>query len=133
MKRTISKLLILLALFLFLGTSLYARPIVDPPDPPQGNIEVSTEELDFLPGEDKELDRFVINILDWIIGAATLVCVVMLVYSGYMYMTAGGDEQKVQTAQKTITGSLIGLAISLLSLVIVNFVLETFLGQQHVG
>lgn len=133
MKRTISKLLILLALFLFLGTSLYARPIVDPPDPPQGNIEVSTEELDFLPGEDKELDRFVINILDWIIGAATLVCVVMLVYSGYMYMTAGGDEQKVQTAQKTITGSLIGLAVSLLSLVIVNFVLETFLGNQPVG
>lgn len=133
MKQAISKLLILLALFLFLGTSLYARPIVDPPDPPEGNIEVSTEELDFLPGEDKELDIFVINILDWIIGAATLVCVVMIVYSGYMYMTAGGDEQKVKTAQKTLTGSLIGLAVSLLSLVIVNFVLGTFLGLEPVG
>lgn len=121
MKRTIPKLSTLSALFLQLATVSYA------------DIEVSTGELDFLPGEDKEVDIFVTDILNWIIGAATLVCVVMLVYSGYMYMTAGGDEQKVQTAQKTITGSLIGLAVSLLSLVIVNFVLETFLGNQPVG
>lgn len=121
MKQAISKLSTLSVLFLQLTTVSYAA------------IDVNMEELDFLPGEDKELDIFITDILNWIIGAATLVCVVMLVYSGYMYMTAGGDEQKVQTAQKTITGSLIGLAISLLSLVIVNFVLETFLGQQHVG
>ena len=120
MNRFVSKGLIALTIFFQSFRSSFAR------------MDLSI--LDgVLPGEDKELDIFITDILNWIIGAATLVCVVMLVYSGYMYMTAGGDEQKVQTAQKTITGSLIGLAISLLSLVIVNFVLETFLGQQHVG
>ena len=121
MNRTILKLSTIFGFFLQFASIAYAQ------------IDVSTDELDFLPGEDKEVDIFVTDILNWVIGAATLVCVVMLVYSGYMYMTAGGDEEKVRNAQKTITGSLIGLVISLLSLVLVNFVLETFLGKTPVG
>lgn len=121
MSRTIPKVSAVLVLFLQLASLAHAQ------------IDVNTDELDFLPGEDKKVDIFVTDILNWVIGAATLVCVVMLVYSGYMYMTAGGDEEKVRTAQKTITGSLIGLVISLLSLVLVNFVLETFLGKPPVG
>jgi hypothetical protein len=121
MNRTISKVYAIFGFFLQFASIAYAQ------------IDVSTDELDFLPGEDKEVDIFVTDILNWIIGAATLVCIVMLVYSGYMYMTAGGDEEKVRTAQKTITGSLIGLVVSLLSLVLVNFVLETFLGKPPVG
>lgn len=121
MNRTISKVYGIFGFFLQFASIAYAQ------------IDVSTDELDFLPGEDKEVDIFVTDILNWIIGAATLVCIVMLVYSGYMYMTAGGDEEKVRTAQKTITGSLIGLVVSLLSLVLVNFVLETFLGKPPVG
>ncbi len=119
MNRASSKILILLTIFFNSVHFSFAQ--------------TDTSILDFLPGPDKKLDVFVINIIDWMIGAASLVCVVMIVYSGYMYMTAGGDEQKVKTAQKTITGSLIGLAVSLLSLVIVNFVLGTFLGKQPLG
>jgi len=119
MNRTISKILISITFFFQSVRLSFAQ--------------INLPELDFLPGPDKKIDIFVIDIINWMIGAATVVCVVMLVYSGYMYMTAGGDEQKVQTAQKTITGSLIGLAVSLLSLVLVNFVLSTFLGMPGLG
>lgn len=119
MNRTISKIIIVITIFLQSVRLSFAQ------------IDLSG--LSFLPGPDKELKVFVIDIINWMIGAASLVCVVMIIYSGYMYMTAGGDEQKVKTAQKTITGSLIGLAVSLLSLVIVNFVLGTFLGRPQLG
>lgn len=91
--------------------------------------QIDTSPLDIFPGPDDGLDVFVVGILNFIIGAASLVCVVMIVYSGYMYMTAGGDEQKVKTAQKTLTSSLIGLVISIVALVLVRFVLATFLDK----
>ncbi len=113
MSRTTPKALLFIAIFLQSFRFTFAK--------------IDTPVLNFLPGREEGIDIFVIDIINWMIGAASLVCVVMIIYSGYMYMTAGGDEQKVQTAQKTITGSLIGLAVSLLALVLVNFVLETFL------
>lgn len=89
--------------------------------------QIDTSPLDKFPGPDEGLDVFVLGILNFIIGAASLVCVVMIVYSGYMYMTAGGDEQKVRTAQKTLTGSIIGLVVSLTASVLIRFVLANFL------
>lgn len=40
---------------------------------------------------------------------ATLVAFIMVLVGGYMWMTSGGDAQKVQTAQGTLTWSVIGL------------------------
>jgi hypothetical protein len=81
---------------------------------------------------ERSLQDIIIDVINWLIGAAVLVCVVMLVISGYSYMTAGGDEQKVTKATKTLTNAIIGLVISLLALVLVNFIRNTFLGQTNV-
>lgn len=80
----------------------------------------------------RSLQDIIVDVINWLIGAAALVCVVMLVIAGYSYMTAGGDEQKVTKATKTLTNAIIGLVISLLALVLVNFVRNTFLGQPSV-
>ncbi len=81
---------------------------------------------------DRSLQDIIVDVINWLIGAAVLVCVVMLVWAGYSYMTAGGDEGKVQKATKTLTNAIIGLVISLLALVLVNFIRNTFLGQTGV-
>jgi cytochrome bd-type quinol oxidase subunit 2 len=80
-----------------------------------------------LDGTDTSVDKLIVRILNWLIGAAAVVCVVMLVVGGYSYMTAGGDENKVKTATKTLTNAMIGLAICFIAVMLVNFVLETFL------
>lgn len=72
-------------------------------------------------------DTLIVNILDWMIGLAALVCVVMLIAAGYSYMTAGGDEGKVGKATKTLTNAIIGLVICFVAVMLVNFVLANFL------
>ena len=81
-------------------------------------------------GSEKTVEQLVVDVLNWMIGAAAVICVVMLIVGGYSYMTAGGDEQKVGKATKTLTNALIGLAICFIAVMLVNFVLKNFLGVQ---
>lgn len=62
------------------------------------------------------------NIINYIVGALGLVAVLFLIIGGVQYMTAGGDDGKVESATKTIKNALIGLAVIVLSGLIVNFV-----------
>ena len=81
-------------------------------------------------GSSKTFEVLIVDVLNWIIGAAAVVSVVMLIVGGYLYMTAGGDEGKVKTATKTLTNAIIGLAICFIAVILVNFVLKNFLGVQ---
>ena len=58
------------------------------------------------------------------------VCVVMLIFAGYNYTTSAGDSGKVTKAKNTMLYAIIGLIIALLSLAIVNFVLENIFGKK---
>ena len=78
-------------------------------------------------GTEGDLSDFIVTILNWIIGAAGVVCVVMIIVGGYSYMTAGGDESKVKDASKTLTNAIIGLVICFIAVILVNYVLENFL------
>ncbi len=78
-------------------------------------------------GPNLTMEEFIVKVLNWLIGFGALICVVMLVFSGYMYMTAGGDEGKVQKAQKSLTNAIIGLVICFVAVMLVNFVLKNFL------
>ena len=81
-------------------------------------------------GSSKTGEDLIVDVLNWMIGAAAVICVVMLIVGGYLYMTAGGDEQKVGKATKTLTNAMIGLAICFIAVILVNFVLKNFLGVQ---
>ena len=81
-------------------------------------------------GSSKTVEDLIVDVLNWMIGAAAVICVVMLIVGGYSYMTAGGDEQKVGKATKTLTNAIIGLAICFIAVMLVNFVLKNFLGVQ---
>lgn len=59
---------------------------------------------------------------------AALVCVVVLIASGYSYITASGDEQKIEKATKTLTYAIVGLVICFISVILVEFVLKNVLG-----
>jgi hypothetical protein len=67
----------------------------------------------------------IINIFSWIVG---VVCVIMIIYGGFRYVTAGGDSGKVGDAKNTILYALVGLVIVALAQVIVKFVLSKVTG-----
>ena len=72
-----------------------------------------------------DLKTTVINIIQWVLGILALVAVVMIIIAGFMWMSAGGNEEKIEKAKKTITAAVIGLIIVLLAWAIVIFVAGT--------
>ena len=62
----------------------------------------------------------IINVFSWVVG---VVAVIMVMYGGFVYVTAGGDSAKVTKGRQVITYALIGLVIVALAQVIVKFVL----------
>lgn len=63
----------------------------------------------------------VINAALSIIG---VIFVVLMVYGGYLWMTAGGNEEQITKAKKLVINSTIGLAITLASYTISYFVIK---------
>lgn len=74
-----------------------------------------------------DLQSLITSVLNYAIGAAAVICVVMLIVAGYSYITASGDETKVEKATKTLTNAIIGLAICFIAVLLVNFVLTNIL------
>lgn len=72
-----------------------------------------------------DLKQTVINIIQWFLGLLGLVAIVMILYGGFTWMTAGGNEDKIDTAKQIISAAAIGLVIVLISWAIVTFVIQT--------
>ena len=77
---------------------------------------------------DKDLPTLITELLNYAVGSAAVICVVVLIAAGYMYITAAGDEAKVEKATKTLTFAIIGLAICFIAVILVNFVVKDLLG-----
>ncbi|MDY0097259.1 MAG: pilin [Candidatus Dojkabacteria bacterium] len=82
-----------------------------------------------LPGPEEDLMVWVLKVINWLIGASALVAVVMIVFSGFRYITAAGDENRISKATKTLTFAIVGLVLCFISGMIVNFVLSNILNQ----
>ena len=71
-----------------------------------------------------DLQDTVIAIIQWILGLLGLVAVILILYGGFTWMTAGGSEEKVEKAKKIITAAIIGLVVVLVAWAIVIFALN---------
>ena len=63
-----------------------------------------------------DLPMLIGRIISVAIELIGVVVFILLVYGGYVWMTARGDKDKVDTAQKLIANAVIGLAVVLLRL-----------------
>jgi len=70
------------------------------------------------------------NVLKFATGFAIVVCVGILIFAGYTYMTANGDEGKIQTATKSLTWAIIGLVLCLVAVILIRFVSNKILGTD---
>jgi len=62
-----------------------------------------------------DFSKLVENFLLWTLGVAGSLSLLMLIAGGILYVTSTGDEQKVATAKKMITWTLLGLIVILAS------------------
>jgi len=68
-----------------------------------------------------DLQETVIAVIQWILGLLGLIAVIMILIGGFKWMTAGGNEEKIESAKKLLTAAIIGLVIILLAWAIVIF------------
>jgi len=88
---------------------------------------------EFLPDEQagmegKTLPGIISEVLSWALGFAIVVAVIIIIAAGYMYITAAGDESKIKKATTTLTWAIIGLIIAFVAMILVKFVMKSFLG-----
>ena len=69
------------------------------------------------------LISILINFLLWAVG---ILSVVMIIFSGFRYITSAGDAAKTKSAQTALTYSIVGLIVAVLAWVIVRMVLKQF-------
>ena len=74
------------------------------------------------------LPQILSTIISAFLGLLGIIFVVLMVYSGYNWMTAMGDESKVSKAQSTIKQAIIGLIITVSAYAITYFVFN-YLGN----
>jgi cysteine-rich repeat protein len=65
------------------------------------------------------------RLINIFLGAMGIVLLCLVLYAGFLWMTAGGDTEKVEKAQKTIRNAIIGLLIIACSWAFVSFVLKS--------
>ena len=63
-----------------------------------------------------------------IIGALGVIAVIYMIYAGFLWLTAGGNDDQIKKAKTTIRRVIIGMIILTLSYAIVGFVLGQFQG-----
>jgi len=66
----------------------------------------------------------VASVIRIVLSLLGIIALGFILYAGFTWMTAGGNEEKVTTARKTLLSAVIGLAIILSAYAITNFVLK---------
>ncbi len=113
-KSSQNKLLIILTvlvLFLSFGSAVFAQT--------QANVDLTNAQMGLGGADLKSVIKGIVNVFFSFLG---VIAVLILLYGGFVWMTAAGDESKVEKAKKTIIAAVIGLVIIFSAFAIVSFV-----------
>ncbi|PKL36514.1 hypothetical protein CVV38_01250 [Candidatus Peregrinibacteria bacterium HGW-Peregrinibacteria-1] len=92
-----------------------------------------TTSNDNILGGETSLRQVVLNIVNFALGFLGLLAVIMIIYAGFLYVTAAGNQENVDNAKKIIMYAIIGIIIILISFAIVNTVLVATESTDTVG
>jgi len=76
---------------------------------------------------ESNLPALVGGVINVILGLLGIVFVILIIYSGILYMISQGDKTKVETANKNIRNAVIGLIITVGAYAISNYVISALL------
>lgn len=120
MKKTINKIVVITMFMLALSPAIALAQL----DPFGGRVTEMNTALGLGNQDPRQTAAAVINVLMGFLG---IIAVVIILIGGFKWMTAGGDEGKVDEAKKLMTAGVIGLAIVLAAWGVTMFVLQALL------
>lgn len=75
-----------------------------------------------MPAQLTGLEAIFGNVVSIVIGLAGVGFFIMFVVGGFSYLTASGDERKVQSARQTLTYAIFGLVLIALAFLIIRII-----------
>ena len=72
----------------------------------------------------RDVRTTIASIINVALGLLGIVALVIILYGGFKWMTAGGNDDQVAEARKIIIAGVVGLAVILSSYAIANFVID---------
>jgi amino acid transporter len=114
--------IIILSSISFAGATMAAEPIVN-----EGVLEkMGGQEKAFLStagfSPSATIGEIIATIIQTVLGLLGIIFIAFLVYAGFQWMTANGNEEKVTKAKQTIIRAIIGLIIVIAAYSITYFV-----------
>src|SRR3989339_1903564 len=77
----------------------------------------------------KDARENIIDMLRIAMSVLGLVAVIIVIYAGFLWMTAGGNDERVGQAKKWLYGGVIGLALILTSYSISSWVIRSLVNS----
>lgn len=127
----VEKILFLMAillsiLFVLQGAATFASDTLDNAFRQEGPFESVADTAGYsIKGEniDSELMSMISTIITAALSFLGVIFLILMIYGGYLWMTAGGNEQQVEKAKSLITAAIIGLIIVVSAYAISYFVM----------
>lgn len=114
--------LLLASLSLFTPIKVFAQDIHG--NCGQNGISTAIGCIDVLGGQ----TTFLTELLRWAVGVGGGIAFLLIVYAGFMIMTATGNPERLKAGQELLTSAISGLILLIFSLFILNFIGVNILG-----
>ncbi len=79
------------------------------------------------------LGEIFVTVINWALALGFILAVIFLIYGGFRYILAGGNEESAKAGRQAIFNALIGVVIIVLSYVIVQIVYRFVSGGSTGG
>ncbi|HNV97232.1 MAG TPA: Ig-like domain-containing protein [bacterium] len=93
--------------------------------------QINQHEIGYIPdfglSGDASIEEIAGNIIQLFLGLLGFVMLVIIIISGFKWMTSGGNPEKITKAKKMLVAAVVGLVIILSSYIITVFLMRTFI------
>ena len=78
-------------------------------------------------------DTFLEDLLKWAVGIGGGIAFALMLYAGFMIMTASGNPERIKAGQELLTSAIAGLILLVFSIFILRFIGVDILGLDQFG
>lgn len=75
-------------------------------------------------GKPRSLEQIIGGVVQALLGIMGVVLLIYVIYGGYLWMTAQGEDAKVGKAKKIISNAVVGIAIIFLAYFLTTFIIN---------
>ena len=68
------------------------------------------------------ITSIVISLMNWLLALVGIIGIIGFVIAGIIYLTSAGDDNRIGTAKKAMTWSIVGVIVALIGYVIIQAV-----------